>query len=176
MIYSEEYMELVCWGIEGKDYEIVDGVRKSLLNGVTNEEKGERKCGTGSPLWGGILPRVQRGTDYNTYEDWKENELSKSGKTEIKVEAIGKAADYEQWCPLMLDGYLAMATDEETEVINKVLTGLQTYSDELCMKLALGTLSLDDFDTYVEELKELGLDELIAVQQARYDRFTASQQ
>jgi putative aldouronate transport system substrate-binding protein len=55
-----------------------------------------------------------------------------------------------------------------------VQTGIQTYSDELCIKLAQGTASLDDFDSYLEELKELGLDELIAVQQARYDRFVQS--
>lgn len=172
MIYSEEYMELVCWGIEGKDYEIVDGVRTSLIGNMSNEEKAAAKCGSGSPLWGGILPRVQRGTDFNTYDEWYAQQVS--GKSEIKVEAIKNAVDYEQWCPLILDGYLAMATDEENEVINKVLTGLQTYSDELCVKLALGTASLDDFDSYLEELKELGLDDLLAVQQARYDRFVAN--
>lgn len=174
MIYSEDYMELVCWGIEGKDYEIVDGVRNSLITGMTNEEKGAAKCGSGSPLWGGILPRVQCGVDYPTAAEWEEN-LKMSNKTDIQVAALKKAANYEQWCPLILDGYLSMATDEENEVINKYLTGLQTYSDELCMKLALGTASLDDFDSYVEELKELGLDEIIEVQQARYDRFIANQ-
>ena len=43
------------------------------------------------------------------------------------------------------------------------------------MKLALGTESLDNFDKIIEELKDLGLDDLISVQQARYDRFVANQ-
>ena len=75
----------------------------------------------------------------------------------------------------MIDNFLAMATDEETETINKVLTGLQTYSDEMCLKLALGTESLDNFDQILQELKNLGLDDLLAVQQARHDRFVANE-
>ena len=75
----------------------------------------------------------------------------------------------------MIDNFLAMATDEETETINKVLTGLQTYSDEMCLKLALGTESLDNFDQILQELKDLGLDDLLAVQQARHDRFVANE-
>lgn len=83
--------------------------------------------------------------------------------------------DYQEWTPLMIDNFLAMATDEETETINKVLTGLQTYSDEMCLKLALGTESLDNFDQILQELKNLGLDDLLAVQQARHDRFVANE-
>lgn len=83
--------------------------------------------------------------------------------------------DYQEWTPLMIDNFLAMATDEETETINKVLTGLQTYSDEMCLKLALGTESLDNFDQILQELKDLGLDDLLAVQQARHDRFVANE-
>ena len=83
--------------------------------------------------------------------------------------------DYQEWTPLMIDNFLAMATDEETETINKVLTGLQTYSDEMCLKLALGAESLDNFDQILQELKDLGLDDLLAVQQARHDRFVANE-
>lgn len=83
--------------------------------------------------------------------------------------------DYQEWTPLMIDNFLAMATDEETETINKILTGLQTYSDEMCLKLALGTESLDNFDQILQELKDLGLDDLLAVQQARHDRFVANE-
>ena len=87
---------------------------------------------------------------------------------------MAKIVDYEYWYPLMLDNFLAMPTDEETETLNKILTGIQTYSDEMCMKITLGTESLDNFDTYLAELKNLGLDQLISIQQARYDRFVAA--
>ena len=34
----------------------------------------------------------------------------------------------------------------------------------------MGEKSLDDWDSYIQDLKDLGLDDLIAVQQARVDR------
>ena len=174
MIYSDEYSDILTWGIEGKDYEVRDGMKVSLINSMTNEEKGAAKRSSGSPLWGGLLPRVQTSVDYPTKEAWEEQQRTEN-KSELKIQALEKGVDYKEWCPLMLDNFLAMATDEENETINRIQTGIQTYSDELCMKLALGTASLDDFDSYIEELKTLGLDELIAVQQARYDRFIQSQ-
>ena len=174
MIYSEEYGLILCAGIEGKDYEIKDGVRTSLINGMTNAEKAAARRTTGSPLWGGLLPRVQLTTEYPSKEAWEQS-LKESNHTDIQIDAMGKAVDYKQWCPLMINNFLAMATEEETETLNKIQTGLQTYSDEMCMKLALGTESLDNFDKIIEELKDLGLDDLISVQQARYDRFVANQ-
>lgn len=174
MIYSDEYSDILTWGIEGTDYEVKDGMKVSLINSMTNEEKGAAKRSSGSPLWGGLLPRVQTSVDYPTKEAWEEQQRTEN-KSELKIQALEKGVDYKEWCPLMLDNFLAMATDEENETINRIQTGIQTYSDELCIKLAQGTASLDDFDSYLEELKELGLDELIAVQQARYDRFVQSQ-
>ena len=170
MIYSEEYSDILTWGIEGKDFEVRDGMKVSLINSMTNEEKGAAKRSSGSPLWGGLLPRVQTSVDYPTKEAWEEQQRTEN-KSELKIQALEKSVDYKEWCPLMLDNFLAMATDEENETINRVQTGIQTYSDELCIKLAQGTASLDDFDSYLEELK---VDELIAVQQARYDRFVQS--
>ena len=173
-IYSDEYGLLLCAGIEGKDYEWKDGVRVSLIDNMTNAEKAAAKRTPGSPLWGEILPRVQLPSGDASREVWEQQQRD-GGKTDLKIAALEKAMDYQEWTPLMIDNFLAMATDEETETINKVLTGLQTYSDEMCLKLALGTESLDNFDQILQELKNLGLDDLLAVQQARHDRFVANE-
>ena len=173
MIYSEEYGLILCAGIEGKDYEIVDGQRQSLINGMNNEEKAAARRTTGSPLWGGILPRVQLPGGDATTEQWIQGKKDEK-KSDLQISALQKAMDYQQWCPLMIDNFLAMATAEETEAINKIQTGIQTYSDEMALKLALGTESIDNFDKILEELKSLGLDELVSIQQGRYDRFVAN--
>lgn len=173
-IYSEEYGLLLCAGIEGKDYEFQDGLRVSLINDLSNAEKAAQKRTSGSPLWGGLLPRVQLSVGDASKAVWEEQQ--KAGReTDLKIAALEKAMDYKNWTPLMIDNFLAMATEEETESINKVLTGLQSYSDEMCLKLALGTESLDNFDQILQELKDLGLDDLLAIQQVRYDRFVANQ-
>ena len=40
----------------------------------------------------------------------------------------------------------------------------------IAAKLSLGEYSVDDMDTYVQQLKDLGLDEILAVRQAQLDR------
>ena len=47
---------------------------------------------------------------------------------------------------------------------------LNTYSEELLSKLIMGQKSLDEWDSYMKDLSELGLDELIQINQSRYDR------
>ena len=61
-------------------------------------------------------------------------------------------------------------TVEEINKANEISTDLETYSKELLTKLIMGEKSLDDWDSYIQDLKDLGLDDLIAVQQARVDR------
>ena len=65
---------------------------------------------------------------------------------------------------------LAAATEAENERIADLTADFETYYKELLTKLILGQQSLDDWDTYLNEMKELGLDELIEITQARYDR------
>ncbi len=67
-------------------------------------------------------------------------------------------------------GVLAIPTVEEINKANEISTDLETYSKELLTKLIMGEKSLDDWDSYIQDLKDLGLDDLIAVQQARVDR------
>lgn len=65
---------------------------------------------------------------------------------------------------------LAAATEEENERIADITADFETYYKELLTKLILGQQTMDNWDTYLQEMKELGLDELISITQARYDR------
>ena len=71
---------------------------------------------------------------------------------------------------------LALPTPEEAETLTALETTLQTYSKELLTDMILGNKNIDDLDQYIEEMKALGLDEYLAVYQARHERFVASQQ
>lgn len=64
----------------------------------------------------------------------------------------------------------AVETPEETEEIAEISTDLTTYSEELLTQLVLGTQSMEDWDTYMADLERLGLNEYVAIHQARYDR------
>lgn len=87
--------------------------------------------------------------------------------------------DYVYTNDLKADGYswpqkLALPTAEEAETLTALETTLQTYSRELLTDMILGNKNIDDLDKYIEEMKALGLDEYLAVYQARNDRYMAS--
>lgn len=66
-----------------------------------------------------------------------------------------------------------MYTSEEAEIRSDLRTDIETYMDEMQLKFITGQESLDNFDAYIEQLKALGVEEWIAVEQAAYDRLQA---
>ena len=64
-------------------------------------------------------------------------------------------------------------TDEEAVVYSDVYTPISSYISEMALKFILGEESLDNFDAYVAKLKEMGIEDVLKVQQAAYDRYLA---
>ena len=62
-------------------------------------------------------------------------------------------------------------TEDEREVINSTYTEIQTYKDEMINKFIMGKEPLDNFDKFVQTLKDMGIDDVLAVEQAAYDRY-----
>lgn len=48
---------------------------------------------------------------------------------------------------------------------------INTYADEMYSKFIMGQESLDNFDKYVENLKKMGLDDVIAIQESALERY-----
>ena len=67
--------------------------------------------------------------------------------------------------------YLALPTDEEVDVLDMYSTDLDMAMTDLFIDLVKGDKDIEKLDTYLDELRALGLDEVIGVYQARYDRF-----
>lgn len=65
----------------------------------------------------------------------------------------------------------AAMTEEEAAKLSEIENELTTYMEEALAKLILNQYSLDDFDSYVEEMKGLGLQDYVDIQQARIDRY-----
>lgn len=166
ILYSEEYEVLTCWGIEGQTYEVVDGV-KQYLPGIGNaywKEMSETRICPGQHIWGdSIFPRLR----------FAPMELEISSVPEHKAEYQRRVAFYTPAIPYDNNAYLAMPTDEQIDEINSIITDLSTYSQELAINLILGEKSLDDWDTYIAEMKELGLDRLIEIRQIQLDLYNS---
>lgn len=69
-----------------------------------------------------------------------------------------------------LSSYLAFPRAAETARIREITPDLNTYSSELLTALIMGEKSISSWNTYMADLKRLGLDELTAIYQARLDR------
>jgi putative aldouronate transport system substrate-binding protein len=64
-----------------------------------------------------------------------------------------------------------LPTLEEADRYNKLMSEILTYRDEMLVKFIMGTEPISNFDNYVATMKTLGIDEVIQIKQAQYDRF-----
>ena len=62
-------------------------------------------------------------------------------------------------------------TDEENTKYADLNTPIATYVSEMALKFVTGDEDLDDFDEFVEQLNNMGLQECLELQQAAYDRY-----
>ena len=172
---SDEYSALTEYGIEGYSYEVVDGVKVKY----TDSDISEVQLISNLPaLWtnNAILPRleiVDRAQELATvieagYAAGYE-ESGYSDKANIIKDIYENSEKYE-FTRMTPSASLAVATEDETQRSADLRADLDTYYKELLTKLIMGQASMDNWDTYLAEMKELGLDELIEITQNRYDR------
>lgn len=176
---SDKYRVLSEFGIEGYTFETgEDGVLRKMAEG-NNSGNSEVEIMSKVPaLWvnDSIFPRVDiinreqeltTGANAGLTMGYEENGFIE--KAQMIRNVYENEEDY-HYTVLNTQTSIAMATEEENEILNDLTSDFETYSEELLTKLILGQESLDNWDKYIEELKSLGLDELMAVMQARYDR------
>ncbi|MDF2659322.1 MAG: transporter substrate-binding protein [Paenibacillus sp.] len=164
MIYSEKYADLLYWGIEGETYKKDTDGSKMYINTGSDEEKAKALKVNGSPLFGDtVFPRVQ----------FANLEFELKQIPSYKADYQLKMLKYKPYFVNMNQNYLAIPDDKQLEEKTKILTNLTTYSSELATKLALGQKSLDQWDTYMAELKKLGLDRLIEIDQQLHNRYNS---
>ena len=170
-------------GVEGVDYEFVDDERnpgrkvvKSLLSGTTQENYEAHVGGIsfflhGVPWMSGedpdVLAKLNTGTVQDTLDGWEGSEKGKRGFIRKIEQMVHRPYVIS---PFSSSTY-AIPTQEEQEVLTSYLTALNSYSDELGMNLILGNESLDNWDSFMQKFRDLGLDEVIKVNDARYQRY-----
>lgn len=65
------------------------------------------------------------------------------------------------------------ATSEEASELAKIMNNVLTYANEMESKFITGAISINEFDGYVKQLKNFGIERAIAIKQANYDRYMA---
>lgn len=165
-VYSDKYAELLYWGIEGQTYKTDSSGANVYINNGSDEEKAKSGQVNGSKLFGDtVFPRVQ----------FANLEFELTSVPKHKADNELSVMNYKPYYVNMNNNYLAIPDDKQLETKTKILTNLSTYSSELATKLALGQKSLDNWDEYIAELKKLGLDQLLEIDQQLLDRYNSIQ-
>ena len=158
MWYSPEAEIVANWGLEGEGFEYDADGNPHYTELITNNPDG-LAMNFARELYaaptGGYMYNMQ-----TVYSLWNEAQLSAA----------------ELWCQNIsgekqLPTYMSMTT-EESEQYSSIAGDLITYVSENLSKLMLGELNLEgDLDTFISTIKEMGMDDLIEIQQGVYERY-----
>ncbi len=161
---SQQGEDLMNFGVEGWTYNKAADGTYSFTDIVTNDPNGlsasEVLEGFGCQLG---LPYVKSS---------EREEVMMSGYSERQLADILDVTDRTR--PFAISGLiLPPQTEEETEAISGVGGDLMTYVWEMTGRFTIGSESMDQWDAYVQTIKDMGIDEILKVRQAQYDRLVA---
>ena len=157
-MYSEEGILLTNFGVEGLTYQMVNGQPK-YTDLVMKD-----------PNNSALVQLFSLGfrDNWPYYTDVRyENEMGSECQNKLR-DTIDKYIIPKY--PMTSFTYI----DEEQKVMTNVYTQIQTYYEEMINKFIMGTEPLDKFDEFVEKINQLGLPEVLKVQQAAYDRYSSN--
>ncbi len=155
-LYGEEATLLFNWGIEGETYEMVDG-QPQWIQSFVDEQLAtddpyygwQSKYGIGYPCF--PVSWLFAHTDAFTVTDdsslWSQQEFYDLYKDE-------NILDQPVYPPLTL---------EQAERITEIEQEINDYSITTVCQFISGDLSLDEWDNYVQHLKDNGADEMIQI-------------
>ncbi len=158
--YSPEGVLESNFGILGESYEMIDG-EPIFTDAVLANDKG--------------LTTTQALSQYALSAS--NDAMVKTAKYFKQVTLLlpNQKASQPVWnqCDLSLLMPAIAHTAEESAFLSEKLSEIETYVDEHVVKFVTGQESLDEFDAFVEQIGELGIDEVLEVKQAAVDRYNA---
>lgn len=161
-LYKPETIMMTAWGVNTDDHTL-----------WTEDENGKRSWTdfmTNNPDFDYEIGR-QRYTANVLQGAWETN-MEKLQYDNDYVQQAWKAWSEETDNTDLPSKFMTQTTDEARE-ISQLRTQIDTYGDENVFAFITGERSLDEFDSFVEELKGLGTDRLCELYQAAYDRYLA---
>jgi len=164
MLYaSPEGRMMSNYGVEGVTYTMVDGKPQYTDFALKNPDGLTIQQAIGSV--GGFasqLPNIRSKASYDTFMDPEAvafNEIMKTRLVDVYPSTI------------------ISKTDEESE-IQSIWPDMYTYKKEMQIKFVTGQANIEsdkDWNAYLEQLDKLNLQEYLEVEQAKADRYYASQ-
>ncbi|WP_460318722.1 extracellular solute-binding protein [Paenibacillus sp. YSY-4.3] len=153
--YSEEGSMLNTFGIEGATYELKDGVPRYTSLVVNNPE------GLGSDQ---VMMKYSHSTNFPMIQ--RDNNLP------VKYSQTAEALDI--WRNTNHASHLLLSvtpTAEEADEMASIMNDINVLVKEAELKIILGAEPVEAHDKYVEQMKRLGIERALEIQQAAYERY-----
>lgn len=158
--YTQEGSDLANWGIEGKSYEVDEQGNKKFTDYMFKNEKialGDAQTMLKIHLFAKLAePDVV--CNPNIVVDEK-------GLALRMMYSDDKTVDNSQ----VLPGF--QMSSEASVARNDIMVDINTYIDEMTLKFITGDRPLTEFDDYLNQLKEMGVEEAIAITTEEYQKF-----
>lgn len=145
--FTDEARELVSWGEEGKTYKVENGERKYLVGNDVAEVRKAYGLGT-----------------YGFYLLFDFDAHMVTFSDELK-EAIVEDRKYD--LPLLPK---VSFTQEELDVIQSVGVNIDTHIQENISKFLLGSRPISEWEQYVKEVEDLGMQQILDIYTEAYNR------
>lgn len=161
-IYSEEGILLANYGVEGETFTYVDGVPK-LTDLVLNNPDYSYGAAMNIFVCDRMTPAPFIIDENRVRADYVQDQLD--------AIAIWNNAN---------DGLYNFPragvnlTVEESQKYNSLYADIETYMDEHIVGFVVGDRPLEKFENFVATLKQMGIEDCIAIEQAAYDRYLES--
>jgi len=91
----------------------------------------------------------------------------------FKAMYVGSYFDeaYNEFKDIMSDRVpIAIGTEEENKIYTEKWPDIETFVKENVVKFITGNRPLTEWNSYVDTLKQMGIEDVVAVKQAWYDR------
>ncbi|MCT4544714.1 MAG: extracellular solute-binding protein [Vallitalea sp.] len=152
--FSQAGRSLLNFGIEGEDYNLVDG--KEIFNdSILKAENGA----LGALRKRGAQLEMAFHQDFEYEKQWANEIALKGMELYINADCIIS--------PFPLVNY----TDEENEKKAKLMSAINTYVDEKVQQWLLGVNNIDDeFEDFVAEVKAMGIEEVLEINTTALNR------
>lgn len=157
--YSQEGHLLYNFGIEGESYEMVDG-KPVYTEEMYNYDKGDITAS---------LKRYIMSIDHAPC-------IQDLGMYEQRLSYPEQKNAIELWSDTNMRNHILphiSMNDEENEINSEIWADIDTFVKETTTKFILGKKPIEEFDSYVESLKQMGIEKLIEIRQSAYDRYMA---
>lgn len=155
--YSREGMNLYNYGIEGESYTMQDGqpVYTDLILNNSDGLTASQALALYTQTYSGPFIQEKRYADmYYSYPQQRE-----------AVETWARSDVDQYQLPMISIG------EEEYEEYSRIYTAVTEYRDKALVEFVMGVRPIEEFDQYVSEMRDLGLERMLEIQQAAYERY-----